>query len=188
MPIVMVLAMILILPGCLTVEQRAKMNELQAQMVNAANTLEELKPVAEKLKTLLQEITAEFKAGKMPLEKFLELSRLYQEQQAAVVAKIASLQNDYKAAEQQIKDLNAQGVPWYEILFGILLAGYGIYQRRQTSIAGQTNGVLMQAIETGDNPATKAAVTNISANLPAVKAAINTALLEKGFIHGSTDA
>jgi len=131
-------AMLLILPGCLTVEQRQRVAEIQAETQIAANTIAELQPTADRLKTLIQGITADFAAGKLPRDKFLELSALYQEQYSVVVQKIADLQKNYTTAQAQTKQLESEGVPWYtiagSILLNIVLAGAGIYLKKGGTI------------------------------------------------------
>ncbi len=127
MPVIAVMVLAMTMTGCLTVEQQVRMNELQTKMENSAVSLRELQPILESAKAKIDEIKADFKAGRIPVDKFLELSTMAQQQYSTVAAKIAEVQGVIADTKKQITDLHSEGVPWWTIAINLLLAGAGIY-------------------------------------------------------------
>lgn len=128
--LVMVLA---VSGGCLTSEQRAEIEAIRLNLADAAQRVEALVPVKERLETALTDLITALKAKKIPLEEFQALSKVITEEKTKVEAEIAALSTSVKEGQARIAALQAQGVPWWEIAGGILvsvlLGGLGIKQR-----------------------------------------------------------
>jgi len=168
------LVMVFTTVGCISREQMAHAEVIRMEMVEAMQTLDELKPIAARLDTTIRGLIADLKTGKIPVEKFNELYAMYNEQNVIVLEKIKSMQENYKKAEDELSALKQSGTPWWEIVGSILVAslmgGFGVKQKlNAVSEAKQKNAIILgteKALAGAENRTSVVdAITKASVNL-----------------------
>jgi len=147
-----VLALITVM-GCvaMTPAQRSEIDALNAQMASAAQTIEELLPIKEKLDKALSALIVALKEKKIPIEQFNALSAIYREQNEVVIAKIGELKSGYADAQVKIKSLQESGISGWQIagsmLLNILLGALGVRQTLKIGAESAQKNAIIVGVE-----------------------------------------